>query len=96
MNSVIQKEIESKEIKIRNCVFGFRCDVNWDVMEETSQDDVRFCNHCEKEVYFITTKASLLESINLNRCVAVSSLIPTNNKMMMVTSGEITSYIEEN
>ena len=96
MNSFLQEKIESKEIKIRNCVFGFGCDANWDAMKETNQDDVRFCNHCEKEVHFIATKSSLLESVNLNRCVAISSLIRSDDEMKMITLGEITNYIEEN
>lgn len=31
------------KIKIRNCVFGFRCSQKWDEMKETLNEGVRFC-----------------------------------------------------
>ena len=58
-------------LKIRNCVFGFRCTQNWDAMQETSRDGVRFCKECAKDVYWVSNKDKLLESITLNRCVAI-------------------------
>ena len=58
-------------IKIRNCVFGFRCAQKWDEMKETSRDGVRFCKECEKDVYLISCEDKLLEAITLNRCVAI-------------------------
>ena len=97
MTAPIHKKLASKEVNIRNCVFGFRCEANWDAMELTNQDDVRFCDHCEKEVYFISSKSELLESINLNRCVAISTLIRSDNGMKLehITSGVIEGYIED-
>ena len=58
-------------IKIRNCVFGFRCAQNWDEMEETSREGVRFCKECAKDVFWVSSKDMLLEAITLNRCVAI-------------------------
>ena len=45
MTAPIHKKLASKEVNIRNCVFGFRCEANWDAMEVTNQEDVRFCDH---------------------------------------------------
>ena len=98
MTAPIHKKLASKEVNIRNCVFGFRCEANWDAMEVTNQDDVRFCDHCEKEVHIISSKSALLESINLNRCVAISTQIRSDDGIEFehISSGVITGYIEEN
>ena len=71
MTSLIQIKPEINSIKIRNCVFGFRCSQNWDAMQETSRDGVRFCKECAKDVYWVKSKENLLEAIALNRCVAI-------------------------
>ena len=84
-------------IKIRNCVFGFRCAQNWDEMEETSRDGVRFCKECEKNVYLISSEDKLLEAITLNRCVAIEvpkDLEPPSNQKPEKILGMLTSYEE--
>lgn len=87
----------SKYIKIRNCVFGFRCAQKWDEMKETSRDGVRFCKECEKDVYLISSEDKLLEAITLNRCVAIEAPkdleSPTNQKPEKIL-GMLTSYEE--
>ncbi|CAN6133892.1 hypothetical protein MCETRH20_00910 [Methylophilaceae bacterium] len=84
-------------IKIRNCVFGFRCAQKWDEMEETSRDGVRFCKECEKDVYLISSEDKLLEAITLNRCVAIEvpkdSELPPKQKSEKIL-GMLTSYEE--
>ena len=59
-------------INLRNCVFGFKCTANWDEMKRTSEQRVRHCDECKKDVYFITKPEELIEAINLNRCVAIA------------------------
>ena len=59
-------------IDLRNCVFGFKCTANWDEMKRTSDQRVRHCDSCEKDVYFITKPEELIDAINLNRCVAIA------------------------
>ena len=59
---------------IRNCRFKFKCDVTWESMEKTNQDDpalVRFCNKCEKKVYLTRTQRELQIHIEFNDCVAI-------------------------
>jgi hypothetical protein len=65
------------KIKIRNCVFGFRCAQNWEAMDETSRNDVRFCRECAKDVYYVENHIELSEAIGLNRCVAIK---PASNE----------------
>ena len=87
-----------KKIKIRNCVFGFRCAQNWEAMDETSREDVRFCRECAKDVYFVENANELSEAIGLNHCVAIK---PASNEdksasdRVIMSLGMVRSY-EEN
>ncbi len=88
--------IETK-IKIRNCVFGFRCAQNWDAMDETSRADVRFCRECAKDVYFVDNTIELSEAIGLNRCVAIKPAINEDDlasDRVITTLGMVSSYEE--
>lgn len=58
-------------LSIRNCPFAFRCDRKWTGLKRTANPDVRFCGDCEREVYRCHTDAQLVESVALNRCVAI-------------------------
>ncbi len=55
---------------IRNCTLAFKCDKNWDDLSETDNDDVRFCQSCQREVYFCYDDSDIAKSIRLNRCIA--------------------------
>jgi hypothetical protein len=56
---------------IRNCRFAFKCEQKWDDLNETRDDDIRFCKDCQREVYLSLDEESLVENIRLNRCVAI-------------------------
>jgi hypothetical protein len=58
-------------INIRNCVFGFKCTADWDAMKATSDETIRHCAGCKKDVYQVSTKEELFDAIQLNRCVAI-------------------------
>ena len=85
------------KIKIRNCVFGFRCEQNWEAMDETSRANVRFCRECTKDVYFVENTIELAEAIGLNRCVAIK---PASNDdkpasdRVIISLGMVSSYEE--
>ena len=85
------------KIKIRNCVFGFRCAQNWEAMDETSRADVRFCRECAKDVYFVESTIELAEAIGLNSCVAIK---PSSNEdkhasdSVGIILGMVSSYEE--
>ena len=88
--------IETK-IKIRNCVFGFRCAQNWDAMDETSRPNVRFCRECAKDVYFVENTIELSEAIGLNRCVAIkleSNEDKSVSDRVIMSLGMVRSYEE--
>ena len=58
-------------IDIRNCVFGFKCTADWDAMKVTSNETIRHCAGCKKDVHQVSTKEELFEAIQLNHCVAI-------------------------
>jgi len=61
------------EIKttIRNCTFAFKCTMNWNELSETDEDSIRFCQNCQKEVFFCNTDEELAEAIKKNKCVSL-------------------------
>ena len=65
------EDLGSGALTIRNCIFGFKCNKTWEDLGETSSDNVKFCQSCQKEVFFCESDDELVESIRLNRCVAV-------------------------
>lgn len=65
-------------IKIRNCTFAFKCTKKWDELDTHYSNnpnplpsDIRFCNECNKPVYFVDTDKKLAEAVKADRCVAV-------------------------
>ncbi len=57
---------------LRNCTFAYKCTQQWENLEETHEESIRFCHDCQKEVHYCEDDQELLESIKLNRCVAFS------------------------
>jgi hypothetical protein len=55
---------------IRNCRFAFKCEKEWDALDYIGNEDVRFCQTCQKEVHFCNNDDELIQNIKLNRCVA--------------------------
>ena len=64
----------SAKLSIRNCKFAYRCSAKWDDLQEINDDEVRFCNDCQKEVFFCDSDKTLITFIKLNRCVAILKL----------------------
>jgi hypothetical protein len=59
---------------IRNCTFAFKCEAKWEQLEILDFDSIRFCNGCQKEVYFCYDDQELISNIHLNRCVAIDRI----------------------
>ena len=55
---------------LRNCVLAYKCLNDWNALTETDDQNIRFCNECEKEVYFCHDDEDLAKGIRLNRCIA--------------------------
>lgn len=58
-------------ITIRNCTFAYRCDRKWAELTKSDNPDVRFCNECQKNVYFCRSDDELAEAVKQDRCVAI-------------------------
>ena len=63
-----------KDITIRNCKFAFKCEERWAYLQTTEDDNVRFCDSCQQQVFFCKTDDELLIAIKNNRCVSIESL----------------------
>lgn len=58
-------------ITLRNCSFAFKCDKSWTLLEKTKDASIRFCTQCQKEIHYCDNDEELVQSIALNRCVAI-------------------------
>lgn len=64
---------DEMKFQIRNCVFAFRCEAEWDDLDETKEKRIRFCNQCQKQVHFCDTDEQLVNAIKSNLCVAIEA-----------------------
>ena len=67
----LEEDFDEDSLTIRNCIFGFKCDKNWADLTHTESDGVRFCQSCQKEVFFCESDDELVKCVRLNRCVAM-------------------------
>lgn len=70
--------------RIFNCNFSYKCPQLWDALEATDEPDQRFCCSCDRRVYFIRTQAELEQAYAANRCVALSTLSPKQNRVLLM------------
>ncbi|OWK38649.1 TIGR02996 domain-containing protein [Fimbriiglobus ruber] len=52
-------------------VFDFICDKRWEDLQPTGNNNVRFCEGCQQNVYYSKTIAAARNHANRGRCVAV-------------------------
>lgn len=64
---------------IRNCSWGYSCKASWSDLMKTADENIRFCENCEREVHSCDNREDLLFSISLNRCVNFSSSLLDSN-----------------
>lgn len=48
---------------IRNCPCGYSCTKEWADLIDIRDEDIRFCNDCQKEVHWVDSREELAESI---------------------------------
>lgn len=59
-------------IVLRNCNFAFVCNADWESMNPISSNDKqRFCETCQKQVFFCATDEELAEHVRDNDCVTI-------------------------
>jgi hypothetical protein len=71
----------SAKLSIRNCKFAYLCSAKWEDLQKTDDEEIRFCNACQKEVFFCDSDKTLIAFIKLNRCVAI--LKPKSNEFLL-------------
>lgn len=64
----MEKGSRSKDII--NCKFVFQCPLSWESLEDTNNPNIRFCLHCNQNVYFAHTLGELAELASGGKCVA--------------------------
>lgn len=84
--------------KIIRCEFKFRCPLRWDDLEKLSNEKVRFCNVCQKDVHFADNQSEFNDLAGQGICVAVKTteaerevLTVSNNKVCQVCNTPISS-----
>ena len=53
--------------------FSYRCPRKWDVLESTSQQSVRFCQACQENVYYCTTKEDAEQHAKQGHCIVIDA-----------------------
>lgn len=55
---------------IINCQFEFRCEFDWDLLNETRDPKIRFCDYCKKEVKLCLSNEEIDKACESGTCVA--------------------------
>lgn len=66
----------SKIEVIVNCDFRFKCPNQWNELEATTEANRRFCNSCERSVYFVNSNEELKKAYLDGLCVAAYIVDP--------------------
>ena len=66
-----------KAYSIKNCEEFLKCPQHWGALEVTEKPDQRFCNSCERRVYFCEDDDSLNMHIEVGHCVAIRAVDQT-------------------
>ena len=66
-----------QNVTIRNCVFSYKCNMNFEELNSTDNKNIKFCTECQKEVYYCATDDELIDAIQRNKCIAIYN--PYNN-----------------
>lgn len=63
--------MQNGDLTIRNCTFAYKCIADWDALQTTNDESIRFCNGCQREVHLCEDDNELVQSVKLNRCIAI-------------------------
>ena len=73
--------------EIRNWFFSFKCSANWESLEDTGEEKIRFCPECSKNVHFCEDDKELTQAVRNNFCVAFEKL--ETNRISAILTGFI-------
>lgn len=80
------------------CEFKFQCPLKWEDLEKLSNEKVRFCKVCEKDVHFAGNESEFIDLAGRGGCIAFKTteaerevLTISNNKFCKVCNTPISS-----
>jgi hypothetical protein len=56
--------------QILECDFAFKCPQQWESLRSLDHPDQRFCESCDRTVYFVRTRRELAVCQKLGQCIA--------------------------
>jgi len=73
--------------EIVNCNFRYKCPLEWEKLERSADQDVRFCSSCHENVYFAHSQNELDRLAIAGKCVAFHP----NGKMIFTDPRQFTA-----
>jgi hypothetical protein len=64
------ENFKEEAVEIRNCILRVKCEAKFRELTSTSAPFTRFCQTCQKEVFYAESDEEIASYIRLNRCVA--------------------------
>lgn len=74
-------------VRIERCEFEFECPKKWTSLTPTKNLEVRFCDACEREVFFCHTIKEAKDHARNGECVAIDLMVPRESGDLQVRSG---------
>ncbi len=74
---------------IRNCLFKFKCPMDWDTLLKTSDSKIRYCLECDRGVHYCETDDELNEALKKNWCVAINNHDSESDEESAMILGEV-------
>ena len=71
-----------------NLQFRYQCPRSWESLTSTDDATIRFCNQCQKHVYFCSSLQEVRSNASDNRCVAFSPAIARHHALQAYDEGE--------
>jgi hypothetical protein len=67
---------DQSQQKVTHCnLLKFQCDQNWDVLTETCDPRIRFCQRCREKVYLCFSEAEFRHHAANYHCVAIAASV---------------------
>ena len=82
--------------KIKNCEYQvkYKCPLKWSKLKETKDSKIRFCNECNKNVYFCKTSKDIDKHIKLNNCIVVDVIDQDQGQYRTMGVIELGPYVD--
>ena len=77
---------EASNYFLANCKFSFKCTKNWENLNSTSEQEIRYCSDCHEKVYYCKTKSEIIWAIKNKKCISIYS---DDNYMDLMSIGQI-------